>query len=92
MGNLIVTAGGGIRLVDINNICAVRFDASIHRDEKGYPVCDKSIEALSLIEKKVLDRPLDKRDPIYRWFLNPERREAVKEREFQFWENKARRN
>ena len=92
VGNLIVTAGGGIRLVDINNICAVRFDASIHRDEKGYPVCDKSIEALSLIEKKVLDRPLDKRDPIYRWFLNPERRKAVKECEFQFWENKARRN
>jgi hypothetical protein len=86
VGNLFVTAGGGIRLVDINNICTVRFDASIHLDEKGYPVCDKSIEALSLIEKKLLGRPADTRERIYRWFLDPERRKAVKESESVFWE------
>ncbi len=82
VGNLLVTARGGIRLVDINNICAVRFDASIRLDEKGYPVCDKSIEALSLIEKKLLGRPVDMGERIYRWFLDPERRKAVQKSEF----------
>ena len=89
VGNLFVTAGGGIRLVDINNICAVRFDSAIHLDEKGYPVCDKSVEALFLIEKKLLGGPVDRRERVYRWFLNPERRKAVKKSEASFWDTKA---
>jgi hypothetical protein len=56
-GNLVVPATGEIKLVDINNISRVVFDANIRLDDKGYPVGDKSIEALSLIEEKLLGRP-----------------------------------
>ncbi|WP_054689342.1 hypothetical protein [Desulfosarcina cetonica] len=37
VGNLILTAGGNIRLVDINNISPVAMDDVIPLDEKGYP-------------------------------------------------------
>ena len=84
-GNLIITAGGGIRLVDINNISGVSLDPSIHLDEKGYPVCDKSIEALSLIEEKILGRPVDMQGDIYKHFLHPERFKALKAEEALFW-------
>jgi hypothetical protein len=84
-GNLIITASGGIRLVDINNISGVSLDSSIHLDEKGYPVCDKSIEALSLIEEKIIGRPADMQADIYRWFLDPNRQKALKEKESLFW-------
>lgn len=84
-GNLIITAAGGIRLVDINNISGVSFEPSIELDEKGYPVCDKSIEALSLIEAKILGRPINMGEAIYQQFLNPGRRMAVKEKEALFW-------
>jgi hypothetical protein len=84
-GNLIITASGGIRLVDINNISCVSIDPSIHLDEKGYPVCDKSIEALSLIEEKILGRPVDMQEKIYKWFLDPNRQKALKAKEVLFW-------
>ncbi len=80
-GNLIITTSGGIRLVDINNISGVSLDPSIHLDEKGYPVCDKSIEALSLIEEKILGRQVDMEADIYKWFLDPERQKALKAKE-----------
>ena len=83
-GNLIVTANGGIRLVDINNISPVAFDSTIRLDEKGYPVGDKSVEALSLIEEKLFNRPVDLNAPLYRHFLNPQRRKRVKHSERQF--------
>ena len=35
-------------------------------DEKGYPVCDKSIEALSLIEEKILGKQVDMEADIYK--------------------------
>lgn len=88
-GNLIITGTGGIRLVDINNISAVDFETSIDLDEKGYPVCDKSIEALSLMEEKILGMPVDMDEKIYRLFLSPERRKAVKEKETLFWKRTA---
>jgi hypothetical protein len=84
-GNLILAVDGGVRLVDINNISRVIFESTISLDEKGYPVCDKSVEALSLIEEKILGRPVDRDEPIYRQFLNPERMAAVKENEALFW-------
>ena len=84
-GNLIITASGGICLVDINNISGVSIDPSIHLDEKGYPVCDKSIEALSLIEEKILGRPVDMKEDLYKHFLNPKRRKALKAKEALFW-------
>lgn len=84
-GNLIVTASGEIRLVDINNISPVDFDGSILLDEKGYPVCDKSIEALALIEKKIAGQPLGTYRGLYKHFFDPARWKAVKARETEFW-------
>ena len=89
-GNLIVTAAGEIRLVDINNISRVAFNGSIYLDEKGYPVCDKSIEALSLVQEKVAGMPVDKQEPLYRYFLDPGRWKSVKAKEAQFWKNQSR--
>ncbi|WP_319522285.1 hypothetical protein [uncultured Desulfosarcina sp.] len=84
-GNLIVTASGETRLVDINNISPVDFEGAIFLDEKGYPVCDKSIEALSLIEEKVAGQPIDKYNGLYKRFFDPVRWAAVKAREREFW-------
>ncbi|MFZ0725435.1 MAG: hypothetical protein WCD88_06155 [Desulfobacterales bacterium] len=83
-GNLILTDAGEIKLVDINNISPVAFDSQIYIDDKGYPVCDKSFEALAEIEKNLASRPLDTTDPVYRTFLDSERMLAVGtiEREF----------
>ena len=79
VGNLILTRSGNIKLVDINNISRVSFDRTIPLDDRGYPVCDKSIEALSLLERKLTGRSLDGRDIIYNTFLDPERMKDVKE-------------
>jgi hypothetical protein len=83
-GNLILTDAGDIKLVDINNISPVSFGPRIYIDEKGYPVCDKSVEALAEIEKGLASRPLDWQDPIYRTYLDSGRMVAVSgiEREF----------
>jgi hypothetical protein len=43
--NLILTRPRNIKLVDINNISRVSFDPVINLDDKGYPICDKSIKA-----------------------------------------------
>jgi hypothetical protein len=84
-GNLILAQSGNIKLVDINNISRVSFDPVINLDDRGYPVCDKSIEALSLIEQKLLGRPLRRNGPLYDTFLCPERMKKVKalDEEFQ---------
>jgi hypothetical protein len=81
VGNLIITGTADIRLVDINNISPISLDSSIHLDEKGYPVCDKSIEALSLIEEKILGKPIDIQVHMYKQYLSAQRRKAVKEKE-----------
>ena len=83
-GNLILTDAGDIKLVDINNISPVSFGPHIYIDEKGYPVCDKSVEALAEIEKSLASRPLDLQDRIYRTYLDSGRMVAVSgiEREF----------
>ncbi len=77
VGNLVLTPSGGIKLVDINNISQVSREADISCDDKGYPVCDKSVEALSLLEQKLLGRSLDKTDPVYGVFLDAGRMKAV---------------
>ncbi|WP_319407372.1 hypothetical protein [uncultured Desulfosarcina sp.] len=87
-GNLIITVAGGIRLVDINNISRVSPGSSIDLDEKGYPVCDKSIEALSLIEEKLLGRSVDMNEKLYQRFLDPQRRKGVMTQEKRFWKVK----
>jgi hypothetical protein len=83
-GNLILTDSGDIKLVDINNISPVSLGPHIYIDEKGYPVCDKSVEALAEIEKRLADKPLDLQDPVYKTFLDSGRMVAVSgiEREF----------
>lgn len=83
-GNLILTDSGIIKLVDINNISALVFDHRIYVDEKRYPVCDKSVEALYEMEMHLAGRRANAAEPLYRWFLDPERRSEVRflEREF----------
>jgi hypothetical protein len=84
MGNLVMATTGEIKLVDINNISKVRMDTEIALDDRGYPVLDKSIEALYLLEGKMLGRTAHGDDPLYGFFINPQRREAVKRHEENF--------
>jgi hypothetical protein len=82
--NLLVTPGGAIKLVDINNVSRVSFGPDISLDDKGYPVCDKSIEAISIFEEKLLDKPIDKTETLYKIFLDPLRMREVSELEEKF--------
>jgi hypothetical protein len=83
-GNLILTVSGLIKLVDINNISRISFDSSIPLDDRGYPVCDKSVEALSMLERNLAGRRLDPDDKLYRVFLAPARMERVRVLEQRF--------
>ena len=80
VGNLIIKPNGEICLVDINNISPVYGDSTIPLDEKGYPVCDKSIEALSLLEKKIVGRPINIEEEPYKQFLTSQRKNLVQEK------------
>jgi len=75
--NLLITPTGNIKLVDINNISKVFLGSKISLDDKGYPVCDKSIEAISMLEKKLLGKPIDKTERLYKIFLDPQRMKEV---------------
>jgi hypothetical protein len=83
-GNLILTASGLIKLVDINNISKVSFDSSIPLDDRRYPVCDKSVEALSMLERNLAGQPLNPGEEIYKVFLAPARMERVRVLEKRF--------
>ena len=85
VGNLLLTRSGEIKLVDINNISRVSFDKTICLDDRGYPVCDKSIEALFLLEKGLVGESIYKDDHIYETFLNSQRIRGVKAAERQFY-------
>lgn len=82
--NLLITPAGNIKLVDINNISKVSFAPRISLDDKGYPVCDKSVEAISILEQKLMDKSIDKTEKIYRTFLAPQRMKEVKDLEEKF--------
>jgi len=84
VSNLIVTPSGDIKLVDINNISRVPFAPEIPLDDKGYPICDKSVQALFLLEQKLLGRDPDPGDPLHRHFLDPRRVRRVKKLESAF--------
>jgi len=86
--NILLTPCGNIRLVDINNISYITFDSQIKVDDKGYPVCDKSIEALAQLEQNLLNRSINMREKIYKVFLEPERMKAVAEIENRFRKSK----
>ena len=78
IGNILVTATGQIKLVDINNISRLWFDHHIRVDDKGYPVCDKSIEALALLEEHITEKVDIKHDPVYQHFFDHQRMQEVK--------------
>ena len=84
VGNLLLTPEGEVKLVDINNISRVSFGADIPIDDKGYPVCDKSIQALALLEQKILAKTINKKDAVYKTFLDSERMRRVKALEDKF--------
>ena len=83
-GNLLLTDNGLIKLVDINNISRVDFGNTIQVDDKGYPVCDKSVEALSQLQIKMASQQLDPADRLYRTYLDPDRMSAVQDIEREF--------
>jgi len=82
--NLLITPTGNIKLVDINNISKVFLGPKISLDDKGYPVCDKSIEAISMLENKLLGKPIDKTEKLYKIFLDPQRMKEVSALEEKF--------
>jgi hypothetical protein len=84
VGNLLLTPTGNIKLVDINNISEVSPDPVVPLDDRGYPVCDKSIAVLFHLEQKLTSRSPQREDPLYGPFLNPERIERVKAAEKRF--------
>ncbi|WP_299979284.1 hypothetical protein [Desulfobacula sp.] len=85
VGNLILTPDGALKLVDINNIVKIKLDDSILIDDKGYPSCDISVEVLSILERKILQKDIHTDDPLYRLFLSPERKKKVKALEKEFY-------
>ena len=84
VGNLIVTPLGAVKLVDINNISKLTMEHHIPVDNKEYPVSDKSIQALYQIETRILNRPGVATDTLYRFFLDPQRVEDVRQIETAF--------
>ena len=87
VGNLILTAEGCVKLVDINNITAVTTDDTIPLDDKGYPACDRSIQVLALLEQKILHRNHMADDPLYARHLNAQRLRQTKRAEDRFYRN-----
>jgi hypothetical protein len=90
LGNLFIADDGTLKLVDINNISRVVFDNRIRIDDKGYPACDKSMEALLLLERHLINRPVDRRTPPYSPFLHPDRMNRVRSLEDRFREKMGR--
>jgi hypothetical protein len=84
VGNLLLTPEGEVKLVDINNISTVSYGPTIPIDDKGYPVCDKSIQALALLEQKILEKPIKEENAVYKTFLDPQRVRDVKVLEDKF--------
>jgi len=89
VGNLVITPAGAVKLVDINNFSKLCMDHNISIDDKGYPVSDKSIQALFQIETKILGSPEDPADALYRFFLDPRRMADVRQLETAFHKETA---
>lgn len=84
-GNLLVTARGDLKLVDINNIIKVHYNDMIFLDDKKYPACDKSVEVLALLEQEILKNKNFMDEKLYRHFFIPERRGRVRQLEEKFY-------
>ena len=87
IGNLILTRAGNLKLLDINNIVEIKLNDTIPLDDRGYPSCDVSIEVLSILERDILQKKIPIGDPLYHFFLSPERREKVTAIEKKFYAN-----
>jgi len=87
MGNLIVTPGGGFKLVDINNIIKMDLTGPIQLDDRCYPAGDKSVEVLAILEQKILRRTIPQTHSLYGPFLADQRKKEVAALEKQFYEN-----
>lgn len=85
-GNLLVTPAGTVKLVDINNSSRAGDSEAIALDDKGYPVWDKSVEALWRIERFWAGRHPDMARPWYRICRDPDRRAEVEALEARFKE------
>jgi hypothetical protein len=90
--NLIATGDGLLRLVDINNIRRLVFSDPIPLDDKGYPVMDKSIEALDLLVRHLLQRDELRRDKTFRRYFTPDRLARVRAAEAHFEQSLSKRN
>ncbi len=86
VGNIVLTPEGRVCQVDINNISRVSFQETIPLDDRGYPVCDKSAQALAMLETRWLGKEIDFNNSLYRIFLAPERVEKVRRLEKGFHE------
>jgi hypothetical protein len=75
--NLVVDTDIRLRLVDINNIQDLEVGDAIVLDDKGYPVLDKSIEALDLLAFHLAGRGDLREDAFLAPFLTPHRRARV---------------
>jgi len=86
VGNLVMVASGRIKLVDMNNISRAALDPVVRMDDRGYPVCDKSIEALYLLERQFFGNAVNRAEAIYRHFLDPSRQRQVQAVEERFYQ------
>lgn len=85
IGNLFATPDSRIKLVDINNVSRLPADSRIPLDDRGYPACDKSIEALARIEEHLCGASQYKMaQPPYDRFLTAKRMRIVRELEERF--------
>lgn len=75
--NLVVDMDARLRLVDINNIQDLVFGDTIVLDDKGYPVLDKSLEALDLLACQFLGRHDLRDDARLAIFFAPDRKARV---------------
>ena len=89
-GNLMVTASGNVKLVDINNIVEMEPMSEILIDDKGYPSCDVSVQVLAMLETSVLKKAPNENDSLYRIFLAEDRVRKVKALERTFYKELSR--
>ncbi len=84
VGNILLTTSAEIKLVDINNVSRIGFGSRVSLDDRGYPVCDKSVQALAKIEQFLARKSISTSDPLYSVYLDPARMEMVKGLEWEF--------
>lgn len=77
IGNIMLKRDGTIVLVDINNISEVSFSDHIYVDDFGYPIVDRSIEAIFCLDKFSMPDEYDRNCFLYQEFLSNRRCKKV---------------